>query len=913
MNRLTLYDIAYLIVGTLALPWVVARKGRMPDGWRIRWGRYPAQTHAALARCRGGVWLHAVSLGEAKAAAPLVQALHERYPDLPLVLTAVTRTGHEALTLLAGARDAVTYVPFDLSRVLDRFLDLTRPRLVVLLEQELWPGLVWAAGRRGVPIVVANGRLSERSAVRYRAVGWLARRLLRRVDQFLMQSEADRERLVRLGVAADRALVVGNLKYDNPSVSDAQRRVAQARRSALGMAPHEILWIAGSTHCGEEAIVISVYRALRARGVPLRLLVAPRHVERVAEVERVARAAGLTPVRLSALQEHPTQDTRHKTQDVGSESRVTSHESRVTGHRSQVTGQGSNVEGQRSKVSSSPLAVWILDTSGELSQWYGVADIAFVGGSLIPHGGQNVLEPAAWALPIATGPHLANFAAIAEAFAREEACRVVTGERELTEAVEQWARSPQHRRATGERAQAVSRAAAGATARVMAVLADYLVARDSSLVTRDSSSTTSAHATAVRSTGVYEPRATSHEPRSVVEQWQRRLAPALVPLSWLYGAAVWLVREGYRRGALPRHRLSRPVISVGNLTWGGTGKTPLVAWVAQALRRHGSRVVVLSRGYRDRAGVGADEARMLGAQIPDVPVVTGRDRVRSGRRAIARYDPDVVLLDDGFQHWRLRRDLDAVAVDARAPWGSNGRLIPAGSLREAPAALGRADLIVVTKSDQVEPERLATLREQIQRLNDRAIVATARYRVVDIIRLSDGALVGVVGEASAESVEDVAFQTAGHKTQDTRHKRTSHVSRPSRSPHKVPQQREDTLWGETSHVSELNGPVALVAGIADPASFERLVATLGCDVTWRCFFDDHHPYRRRDLEAVAAQCRQHRIGRVLTTEKDAVKVRRWPELLAAPEWTVVRVRLEVDDDDGALVARLAACGRRSRR
>ncbi len=920
MRKLTLYDMLYLTVGAALLPVIMWRKqGRLPDGWELRWGRYPAETLAALERCRGGIWLHAVSLGEAKAAAPLVQALHERYPDMPLVLTAVTQTGYEQLRTLAGVADVVTYVPFDMSVLLERFLDMVQPRLVVLLEKELWPGMLRAVERRSVPIVLVNGRLSEQSAARYRWVRSWVQRWLGRIDRILVQSERDRERFLDVGALAERTTVVGNLKYDSPPVTEPQRQVAQHRRMALGVGPQEVVWICGSTHRDEEAEVVSVYRALRVRGVPLRLLLAPRHVERVPEVERIVRSAGLTPLRLSDIQGGKGQNTSHVARRTSRDGASTTYDLRpttdVSRHAASDGSSGTNDERRTTKAQSAGLVLWILDTSGELSQWYGVADVAFVGGSLVPHGGQNLLEPAAWALPIVAGQHLTNFAAIAEEFERHQAIRVVRSENELATAVEQLARRAELRRQLGERAEALARSAAGATARVVAVLDDYLI-RDAGHKTQDTRHKTQDTRHEIQKSDVesggqerdgFDSRLASRASRlnlqSAVARWQAQLAWLLIPLSWVYGAAVWTVREGYRRRLLPQRRLSRAVVSVGNVTWGGTGKTPLVAWLAEMYVRRGYRVAVLTRGYRGCGTEGGDEAAMLREWLPSaVPVIAGRDRVRRGREAIARHDPDVLLLDDGFQHWRLHRDLDVVTVDARRPFG-NGQLVPAGELRETARALGRADIIVITKSDQAEPGTLSALQAMVQRLNPRALVATARYRVAGLARLVGDSFVDADGASVAlERVVQRGLRDAEHDASVAG--RTSQV---------VDAAAHDLR--STTYDMRPDVPIGLVAGIADPSSFERTVSGLGLSIVWRRFFGDHHAYQCRDIEQVSLACRERGIRRVLTTEKDAVKLRRWRELLddRGVEWWVVRVRLEIEEEHGALVDRLVACVDRSRR
>ena len=288
-------------------------------------------------------WIHAVSVGEAAAAAPLVRGIRGRWPALGIVVTTVTPTGARIVAGELGRVATHRYFPIDLPGPVRRALGAVRPRFFVGMETELWPNFLRALASRGVPSMIANGRISDRSFKRYRLVRPLVARMLARITVFAMQSEEDARRIIALGAPAERVVVTGNLKTDlvpAPSSTDWE--------ALLGLGPDDLLWIAGSTHRGEEAAVLDVFERLRPQFPALRLVLAPRHPERAAEVERLIAERGLRPIRRTAL------------------------------------GPGGAARG----------AAVILDTVGELADLYRLAAVVFVGGSLVPAGGHNMLEPA---------------------------------------------------------------------------------------------------------------------------------------------------------------------------------------------------------------------------------------------------------------------------------------------------------------------------------------------------------------------------------------------------------------------------------------------------------------------------------------------------------------------------------------
>ena len=324
-----------------------------------RFGRYGDELPAEP-RC----WIHAVSVGEAATAVPLVEAIARRWPELAVVMTTVTPTGARVVADRLNGRVTHRYFPLDLPGPVGRALAAVKPRFFIGMETELWPNFLRALKHRGVPAMIANGRISDRSFRRYHRVRFLTARMLRDISVFAMQSQEDARRIIALGALPERVVVTGNLKTDLAPAESGGEAVWQ-RLLALG--EDDLVWIAGSTHRGEEAAVVDAYTALRRRFPNLVLLLAPRHPERVAEVERLVAERGLAAVRRSDLP---------KARDRG--------------------------------------AVVILDTVGELAQIYRVATVVFVGGSLVPTGGHNMLEPALLRKPVLFGPHTTNFRESAE-------------------------------------------------------------------------------------------------------------------------------------------------------------------------------------------------------------------------------------------------------------------------------------------------------------------------------------------------------------------------------------------------------------------------------------------------------------------------------------------------------------------
>ncbi len=383
--------LAYRLLLWLALPWVVLRlfwRGLQEPAYASRrlerFGQVPQEVSA------GGIWVHSVSAGETIATAPLVEALLQR-DDTPVLVTTMTPTGSEQVHRLLGGRVQHCYAPYDFGFAVERFLDRTRPRAVILMETEIWPNLVLAARRRKIPVMLLNARLSERSARGYRRVSWLVRRVLPAFTAIGCQSEAHRQRFIDLGADPACITTLGNIKFDLALAESIDHKAQEMGR--LCHALDRPILMAASTHPGEERQVIEAYRALTESMPNLYMILAPRHPHRVTELTTLLTSDGFAVSRFSQIQV-PASDPGQPKADI-----------------------------------------LIIDQMGVLLPCYRLAHIAFVGVSLVPHGGHNPIEPAALGTPIVTGPHNFNFAQVHDALETAGAIKVVNDAQELAQAL----------------------------------------------------------------------------------------------------------------------------------------------------------------------------------------------------------------------------------------------------------------------------------------------------------------------------------------------------------------------------------------------------------------------------------------------------------------------------------------------
>jgi 3-deoxy-D-manno-octulosonic-acid transferase len=435
-----LYQVGMLTLLTAAAPVLLLRRGRhyLPT-LRGRLGRHDAVAEVPR------LWLHAVSVGEVGVAATLIRALP---PATPLVVTTVTPTG-QAVARRSLAADQVAYLPFDVGFAVRRFLDAWTPSALVLVEGDLWPLLLARVKQRSVPVVVINGRVSDRGYARLERLRRWVRPLLDPVDFYGVQTERDRERLLALGVAPERVHVTGNLKFESPEPPPLEPLLAAVRAAAQGRP----ILIAGSTMEGEEAAVLDAFTAVRpARAL---LVLAPRHPERAGPVLELIAARGFCATRRSALAASAVEVATDRDGDDPFE-----------------------------RGAGAPIDILLLDTMGELASLYRLAAGVFVGGTLVPTGGHNPLEPARFGVPVAAGPSMHNFAEMAALFDQRAAWRRVADGRELGAAWSQWLDDPATARAFGERAAGLIAENLGALERTLELVRPLLPAARAGVAAR---------------------------------------------------------------------------------------------------------------------------------------------------------------------------------------------------------------------------------------------------------------------------------------------------------------------------------------------------------------------------------------------------------------------------------------------
>lgn len=379
-----------------------------------------------LPRLERAIWVHAVSVGEVQAAAPLVRSLAERFPEHSILVTTVTPTGAARVRALFGDTVTHAYVPFEFPHAVKALFRRCNPSVALVMETEIWPNLYRGCGVRGIPLILVSARISPKSVPGYRKLLPLIKETLSHGIIIASQSKQDAERFLALGANPARTHIMGNIKFD---MQHDEGVVAQGRAERAKLFGDRPVWIAASTHQGEEEIVLDVHEALRARHDDLLLVLVPRHPERFAAVRELVRQRGFSLV--SRTEDRPAGDA----------------------------------------------AVFLCDTMGEVPLFYAASDVAFVAGSLVPIGGHNLLEPAALGVPIVTGPHNFNAQDIADLFIEMGACVRVADPGELVEAIGRLLTNPDEAARIGRAGQRVLEENRGALQRLL-VLLEPLLAKD---------------------------------------------------------------------------------------------------------------------------------------------------------------------------------------------------------------------------------------------------------------------------------------------------------------------------------------------------------------------------------------------------------------------------------------------------
>lgn len=735
--------------------WRIYGSGKSRHAWRQQIGRLPENVHRK-SNDRLRIWIHTVSVGEAVASAPILREIKSLVPDAEILVSTTTTTGQEMARKSLADAEHFIYFPLDFPMFVLSSLKAVRPDVFVSVESEIWPNFLAAAKSLGIPSLIVNGIVSDNTVKNGRKISRVYRWALSNVDRMLMQTRADAERITNLGAVESRVEVIGNCKFDQESDPLKEPEIVELRKQ-FGVADGRKVFVAGSINPGEDEPVLDAYKLARQAVQDLKLVLAPRQIERAGVIAEMARARGLSCGRRSLPES-------------------------ITGDEDVV----------------------ILDTFGELAAVYALCDVSFVGGSLIPKGGHNILQPIAQGKPVFYGPHMFKSRGLVR---------------------------PAEAAGVGFEIKDAEDLAGGLSDLLSNKTKLEEIRQDALQMMAANRGAAKRYAESIIECGVRNAECGMGKGPSPQRLSPQRLA--LAPFSLLYAVGLWVYLLPYRLGIRQRYRLPCRVVSVGNLTFGGTGKSPAVRAICEGLVKRGLRPAILSRGHGGSlCTVGAvvsdgntrymeavdcgDEPALLADALPGVPVAIGKDRRKMGLVLIERFSPDVIVLDDGMQYWQLHRDVEITLIRADKPYGM-GIVLPAGDLREPVCGISRADVVMITGKELVDPDRLEKLKDEIIRRAPNAKIHTAGKKPVALI---------------------------------------------------------DCRTGKRMPVSKLQGmPVVAVSGIASPESFDAMLKECGAKIIKRVSFSDHCSYSKGQIQAVQKAFEDSGAQAIITTAKDAVKLR----------------------------------------
>ena len=792
-----LYNLAAIIVVILIIPVFMIRSIRergFVERIKQSFGFFPKGALDPVAK-KNCIWVHAASVGEIVATSPLIKEFRREFPKSPILVSVVTTSGYEMANRIIKDADSIIYFPLDLPFVSAHVFRKIFPRVFLNVETELWPNFLKAARENRVPVMMVNGRISEKSVKRYKYMFSILSDMIGTVKLFAMASPVDAGYVKELGAPENLVIVTGNTKFDQTytDVTEAQRSKIL---SDMGLTDAQEIFLAGSTHRGEENYVLKAFKAIRENHPKARLVIAPRELLRTREVVALCKAAGFTVGTRTELQKRPPAN-----EDI-----------------------------------------IILDTIGELGQVYSVGNVIYVGGSLVSHGGHNILEPAAHGKAIIVGHHMENFKDLHALFKNRNACVTVNDADELAAQAKKLFDEPAERQRLEQETIAIVHENRGASRKSAVLLRQMLTeyeAKENARHLRTSEKIENMQTYVLKLMHDKDVRGVSNQ----------LMIFLLYILSLAYKGLVNLRLMGYELGFSGKERLDCFVISLGNITVGGTGKTPTAQRLAKEIRDMGYRVVILNRGYRAKfygevgivsdgktlnmnATEAGDEAYMLAKHLPNVPVLIGARRAVTGQYAIEHFGAEVVILDDGYQHWQVIRDLDILLIDAVSVFG-NGHILPRGTLRESMSHISRADVCLMTKVDQAREGSCELIRDTVRKYNKSAQIVESIHQPRCLIPL-------------AEWSTDLA--------------------------------------GEGISVATISGKkVMAVSAIGNPASFERTLRDLGAEIISSLRYPDHHDYTVIEMEDILRQADSFAAEMIIVTEKDAVKI---PDEVARERWDI---------------------------
>ncbi len=774
---LLLYSFLLVLALPIIIPWFLLQiilKRKYFRNFSQRLGVIPRKLRN-IKQDSGLIVLHASSVGEVMLARQVVRALRLRDPSTPIVLTTMTDAGYEIAVRTLPELRGVLFVPLDYRSCVRRFLNSLRPSLLLLLETELWPNLICETRSRGIKVALLNGRISKRSYPRYRMFSFFFRRILARIDLFAMQTRDDADRIRLIGADPARIRVTGNIKFDIPPY-DMNHSFAAMIRECAGWFGGEPILVAGSTHAGEEEILMDVFESTRRTCPSLRMIIAPRHLDRI-----------------------------HELRALFDQRRVNYIE--VTGELAQ---------GRSAGVAD----IVLLNVMGHLLDAYHMGKMAFVGGSLVPIGGHNVLEPASLSCPIISGPNVANFSEAVDLLIASRAIRIVRSAEQFAETIMELIRNDDLAEELGERARQVVQQNQGASMRTVDAVIE-----------------------AVREEGAV---ADTTLP-DVIPDSMGLLRP-LAPLAAHLYERVIRIRNGlYDLHWMPIRYAPLPVISIGNLTAGGAGKTPMTMLLAELFSGIGLKPAIVSRGYKGSAGSSpirvptdgswrefGDEPVLMARKLANVPVIVSRKRWPGAVMAQKAFDADLVILDDGFQHRALARDADILLIDARRP-PQHDRMLPMGYLRDPLDRVKQAHIVVLTHSD--ETDHVEEIEDWLAKMTPVTPVFRARHTCAGLFDTRIDAM------RDPESLRSI--------------------------------------------------PVAVLCGIANPSGLISQLKNLGSRIVDQAVFKDHHAYNRDEINRAIRQAMALGAQAIVTTAKDDIRLMHTLGNYDIPI-LVLEIRLEMD-------------------
>ena len=779
-----IYNILAVLLVILAIPVFIVRAIRekgFVERLKQSFGFLPLEAIEPVAN-KDCIWVHAASVGEIVAASPLIKEFRNEFPSNPILISVVTSSGYEMAKRIVKDADSIIYFPLDLPYLSSKVMGTIMPMVFLPVETELWPNFLKAARKYKIPVMMVNGRISDKSVKRYHHLRGVLKDMIATVNKFCMQSRIDAEYIIKLGAPPSLVTVTGNTKFDQ-TYTDVTPNEKQELLRQMGFNGAEQIFLAGSTHKGEEEIVLKAFTKVKEQFPHSKLLIAPRDIMRTDEIISLALNYNIKGKKRTQLKLEPTAD----------------HD------------------------------LVVLDTIGELGKVYSIGDIIYVGGSLVAHGGHNILEPAAHGKPIIVGPNMFNFKETHALFSGRKACITVKTVEQLTQTVLNLLHDEDLRNNMQNETLQIVRENQGAARRSALYLREMLEQCQANRTKKQ------VRVQLVENFQMSLYKMVHGEEKGIISKF---FLLVLYLFSYIYRHLLKLKLFLYKTNIIKQHKLDCHVISLGNITVGGTGKTPTAQILAKAISNMGYKVAILNRGYRakwkGKVGVvsdgkkiymtaveAGDEAFLLAKRLPKVPVIIGADRAITGKYAVKKLGAEVVILDDGYQHWQLQRDIDILLIDAINVFGNN-YILPRGTLREPLEHLDRADVCLLTKVDQSSSDIIDNIKHTINKHNKKALIIESSHSPKCFIEITNW------------------------------YKNISNSNLPLNS--------------------MANKKITAVSAIGNPASFEKTLEDISAQLAYSIRFPDHHEYTMAEMQSVMDQAVEHNSEAIVITDKDAVKI-----------------------------------------